>query len=414
MKILTISQSDSNGGAARAAYRIHKALRQQNIDSHMWVNDAGTNSEHVCGPDQLFIQGKNKLRKLSGSLIPFSMRSSNKSLHSPAILSSQWPEKINSSDCDIVHMHWINREMLSISDIAKITKPIVWTLHDMWPFCGAEHYTEDLRWKSGYFKHNRPDHEYGLDINRWVWERKRKWWHKPMHIVTPSHWLGDCVRQSYLMKGMPVRVIKNPIDTDVWSPVDKYEARKRLGLPVDVPLLLFGAMGGGADKRKGVDLLGAALKALHHELPDIQLMILGQDQSGATENNDYPVHYLGHIGDDNILREIYSAADAMVIPSRQDNLPNTGVESLSCATPVIAFDVCGLPDIVRHKHTGYLARAFDIDDLAKGILWVLSEAVNNLLSEKARNDAISRFSCKVVAKQYAELYENVHDAVLCE
>ena len=359
------------------------------------------------GPISKWSKVVSKVRASLGELMNYSLHTDNLVLHSPAILPSRWATRLNTSDDDVVHLHWVNSEMLSVADISRIRKPVVWTLHDMWAFCGAEHYTGDLRWREGYTRHNRPAHESGFDLNRWVWRRKSRNWHRPMQIVTPSRWLADCARQSVLMRDWSVQVVHYPIDTNLWQPVDKSIARQLLHLPSDVPLLLFGAIGGGNDPRKGFDLLRAALQHLRGQVNELQLVIFGQPSPLVPEDIGFPVHYTGHLHDDMTLRVLYSAVDVMVIPSRQDNLPNTGVESLTCGTPVVAFDTGGLPDIVTHQQTGYLAHAFDVEDLARGILWVLADHVRyTRLSANAREHAVSRFSYPVVAAQYKKIYED--------
>jgi hypothetical protein len=200
MKVIHLNHSDINGGAARAAYRIHHALRASGVDSQMWVNKALAGDWTVGGPISKWDKGVALFRPYLAKPLVSMLKTGNPIIHSPAIIPSQWVKWINSSDADVVHLHWVQGEMLSIADIGRIKKPIVWTLHDMWTFCGAEHYTEEFRWREGYRRNNRPSYESGFDLNRWTWQRKRKHWQRPMHIVTPSQWLAECVRESALMR----------------------------------------------------------------------------------------------------------------------------------------------------------------------------------------------------------------------
>ena len=404
MRVIHLNQSDIVGGAARAAYRIHHCLREAGVDSRMWVDQARAGDWTVEGP-------RNKLEKAMGLLRPQvvkplvnTLKTANPVLHSPAILPSSWVKRINASDADVVHLHWVQGEMLSIAEIGRIQKPIVWTLHDMWAFCGAEHYTTDTRWQDGYHRHNRPAYESGFDLNRWTWQRKRQHWQRPFHIVSPSQWLANCVRQSALMENWPVQVIPNPIDAEAWRPIEVSLARQILQLSPEVPLLLFGAMGGGRDLRKGFDLLQAALGHLRSTIP-LELVVFGQREPEHPPDLGFPIHYVGHLHDDLSLRLLYSAVDAMVIPSRQDNLPNTGLEAQVCGTPVVAFNIGGLPDIVEHQRTGYLAQAFDTQELAHGIQWVLAQRETGCLGKQARARAVERFSSPVVAAQYQAAYQ---------
>jgi len=140
----------------------------------------------------------------------------------------------------------------------------------------------------------------------------------------------------------------------------------------------------------------------------MEVLVFGQSRPIKVPDIGFPIHYAGHLYADLSLRILYSAADAMIIPYRQDNLPNTGAEALACGTPVIAFDTCGLPDIVCHKTTGWLAKPFDTEDLASGIKWVLdSEERNRDLSVNARSYAESKFSAPIIANQYIDLYRSI-------
>jgi glycosyltransferase involved in cell wall biosynthesis len=408
MKVLHLNHFDIYGGAARAAYRIHSAVRQTGVDSWMGVDHKTSDDSHVLGPRSKLEKALIRLRLAGGRAVASLLKTNNTILHSPSILNTPRANYLKTSTPNIIHLHWICGEMLSISAIGRLPEPVVWTLHDMWAFCGAEHYTEDYRWQDGYKRNNRPPYESGFDLNRWVWERKRKHWKHPFQIVTPSQWLAKCVRASVLLQDWPVTVIPNPIDTDVWAPVDQRIARSLLGLPQDEPLVLFGAMGGGKQPIKGFDLLFKALEHLADVRKDLHLVIFGENAPRDPLHLAFPIHYVGHLHDNISLRLLYSAADVMLIPSRQDNLPNTGVESLSCGTPVVAFNACGLPDIVKHKLTGYLAKAFDPEDLAQGIQWILHEPKRlTKLGISARDFALKRFSYSIVGSQYRDMYKSI-------
>jgi glycosyltransferase involved in cell wall biosynthesis len=407
MKVLHLNHSDILGGAARATYRIHNALWRAGLDSWMGVDHRASDDWKVFGPRNRLEKALVRLRPTIGAAATRLLKTGNQILHSPGLLSTSWPKRLKELKPDIVHLHWICNEMLSIQDIGRLSGPIVWTLHDMWAFCGAEHYSCDFRWQDGYMRNNRPHHESGLDLNRWVWERKRKQWERPIQIVTPSKWLAECVRKSMLMRDWPVSIIPNPIDTDVWAPVDQRIARSLLGLPLDVPLVLFGAILGGTQSIKGFDLLLESLRCLGKTRKDLCIVVFGQSAPQKSLSLPFIIHYMGHIHDDITLRILYSAADVMVIPSRKDNLPNTGVEALSCGIPVVAFNTSGLPDIVEHKKTGYLANPFEPEDLAAGVCWVLDASDNLNLARNARNKVLSTFAAHRIAAEYIKLYDKI-------
>jgi len=413
MRVFHLNHSDIIGGAARAAYRIHCALRTADVDSRLMTDVAISGDWTVQAPSSKITKAWVVLRPHLGSLATRLLRTDNPVLHSPSIFPSGRLRRLNTCEADLVHLHWVQNEMLSVADIGRLQKPLVWTLHDMWAFCGAEHYAEDRRWQEGYRANNRPAYERGVDLNRWTWERKRKHWKHPIQIVTPSQWLAACVRQSALMHDWPVTVIPNPIDTEAWQPLNRELARKLLNLPLEVLLVLFGAVGGTRDPRKGFDLLQAALQSLQVQslqvnVSGLELLVFGERQPQQPPDLGFPTHYAGHLYDDVSLRILYSAADVMVVPSRQDNLPNTAIESIACGTPVVAFAVGGLPDIVTHQQTGYLATPFDAADLAHGIQWVIEDSYRHAqLCANARAFAVREFAYPVVAKQYLAVYEEV-------
>ena len=415
LKIFHLNTGDSGGGAARAAYRIHRSLVESGINSRMHVLQRGIDDERVTvgAPQPISARIIQKLLRRWLTYAHRGWQTDNPILHTFGQISAGLVNELNACDGDVLNLHWIS-SMLSVADIGRLKKPIVWTLHDMWAFCGGEHYAPDgdqARFRKGYRTDNRPLGESGPDLNRQTWEAKRRAWvRQRFTIVCPSHWLARCARESVLFAQSPVHVIPNCLDTvHSWHPIPRDAARTVLGLPLNKKLILFGADGGIADPRKGGDLLREAIARVATSRPQLcELLIYGQSKPTATDSWPCPVHWLGTVRDDRVLAQAYSAADVMVVPSRQEAFGQTASEAQACGTPVAAFDIGGLPDIVTHRETGWLARPFDATELAEGILWLLSdEARHATVSAAARNQAVERFAEAVVAAKYVKLYQSV-------
>ncbi|HHR6038930.1 TPA: glycosyltransferase family 4 protein [Providencia alcalifaciens] len=414
MKILHISYSDILGGAARATNRLHKALLESGINSEMMVRIKKTDDWRISSPTTRLEKLTTIFRSSIGLNINKLQHSDNINLRSGNWLPSNWAKKINASDADIVHIHWIGSETLSIKDIGKIKKPIVWTMHDMWPFCGAEHYTNDdpdSRWITGYENKNRISREHGADIDKLVWKRKLHLWNTDnMHMVSPSQWLANCAKKSHLFQNSSISVIPNPLDTEIYQPLDKSFCRKLLKLPENKNIILFGAIGGGNDPRKGYDLLIEALHKLQNtiNINSTVCVIFGQSEPKNSPKLPFPTYWLGHINDDPTLSLLYNSANVMVVPSRQEAFGQTASEAHACSVPVVGFYTTGLTDIVEHKKTGYLATPFDTTDLANGIEWVLrNESQQSNLKLTARSKAINYFSNKTISEKYITLYNTI-------
>lgn len=414
MNPLLLGFSDCYGGAARAMLRLHQALSCGNVNSRILVGLKKTDHPLIEGESGKFAECVNLLRRAISIKIASLQRTTNRNLHSLALIPSGHVGKINRSIADVVNLHWICGEFLSITDIGHIHKPIVWTLHDMWPFCGAEHIVMDEvspRWRQGYKKHNRPFGHRGIDIDRWTWNRKRRAWRQPMHIVVPSRWLANCVCNSSMMAGWPVEVIPNVLDTHKYKPLPKRLARDVLGLPQSKPLILFGAIGGTRDLNKGWGLLQQSFGKIKSKQSDIEVIIFGQSQpSNRLQLYNMPLHWLGYLHDDATLALVYSAADVMIVPSLQEAFGQTASEAQSCGCPVVAFDCTGLPDVIEHGITGYLAQPYEPDDLAKGVCWVLEDLERHAqLSTTARKRAVSLWSPEIVVPQYLRVYQAAID-----
>jgi len=435
---LHINASDLAGGAARAAYRIHRSLvahgHDHGVQSQMRVITKLSGDPSVIGGSPSVSRNR-ALRRLQPRFRHWLRRGSrywarrgfytaNPVLHSIAKpdtgLGAELQSRRQRGQADLLHLHWLGDATLSIEEVGRLPQPLVWTLHDQWAFCGAEHFTSpprpgegessDGRYEDGYTPAGRPSHERGPDLNRRTWQRKRRAWRQPMHIVCPSAWLAGCVRRSALMGDWPITVIPYPLDLGVWSPWPARQARELLGLPQDPPLILFGADGGTRDPRKGADLLLEALRILRTRvagspLAQLELVVYGQAPPDHPPDLGFPIHYTGRIGDDLRLRLLYAAADAFVIPSRQDNLPNTGLEAHACGTPVVAFRTGGLMDIVDDRVTGALADPFDPASLAEAIGWVLEDPQRcRQLGTAARQRAERLWDPARIAGLYAEVY----------
>jgi glycosyltransferase involved in cell wall biosynthesis len=431
MNLLHVNASDISGGAARAAYRIHRSLvvhgEAYGLQSRLRaINRLGDDPTVIGGSPA----GQQRIRRL---LQPRLAQLGRRGFCTPipTLHSNAWPatglgqELIDlhrRDQVDVVQLHWLGDVTLSIEEIGRLPMPLVWTLHDQWAFCGAEHYTSppspgqpvssDERFTLGYTPASRPSYEAGPDLNRRTWKRKYRAWRRPIQIVCPSTWLAGCARRSALMADWPIGVIPNPIDLVTWSPLDQRQARALMQLPQHQPLVLFGAMGGTADPRKGADLLLEALQQLRAQvvgtpLEQLGLVVFGQSRPAQLPEMGFPIHYSGRLHDDLSLRLLYAAADVFVIPSRQDNLPNTGLEAQACGTPVVAFSTGGLVDIVADRCTGALAEPFDPSSLAASIRWVLEDPHRrHRLGVAARQRAERLWDPARVAGLYVEVYRS--------
>ena len=413
MKILYLSTYDINGGAALGAYRLHRGFLRRGIDSTLLVNKKYSDDYTVIGPVKKFRTIYNSIKvEIEKAILKFQKNPSTYK-HSINFFPSGLVNRINQSDVDFVILHYIGQEMISIADIGKINKTIVWRLADQWAFCGAEHYTleeEETRNVEGYSASNRPKGYKGIDIDSWTWRRKKKYWlHKPMTIVTGSRWLAECAKKSFLFKNKTVKAIPSGLDMDIYKPVDKKIARSILNLPKDKKLILFGSMSAASDKRKGFHLLLPALQTfVKNSDLDAAAIIFGASKPKNPVNFNMPAYYLSVLQDDWSLVLAYSAADVFILPSMQDNLPFTVMEAMACGTPSVSFNIGGLPDMIEHDITGYLAEPFKTDDLANGLIRILSnDSLRNKMSDNCRQKALREYSVDVQVDRYLELFHQI-------
>ncbi|WP_133013312.1 glycosyltransferase family 4 protein [Marinomonas flavescens] len=403
MKVLIVNTSDILGGAARAAYRLHQSLLAEGVDSQMLVQSKSSDDFTVHGPVTKIRKGLAKLRPLLDSLPVRFYKNRTQTLFSPSWLPfSDIVSRINQINPDVVHLHWIAGGMMRIEDIAKIKAPIVWSLHDMWPFTDGYHYDAKFDIENNVLPEIAKS---ALQSNNL--KRKRKAYRKVenMTIVGLSEWLANCSKKSDVLGDKNHIRLPNPINTSAYSPFSKIKARELLNLPLDKNLILFGAMGATSDPRKGYKQLSDALKAVDSK--NTELIVFGSSAPNNGNVFSQKTHYLGTLHDDVTLRVLYSAADVIVVPSLQENLSNAIMESLACGTPVVGFDIGGNSDLIDHKSNGYLAKPYNTVDLAEGISWVLNHPMPSELSTNAREKVLANFDSKLVATQYIDLYKGI-------
>lgn len=409
MKILSLSTSDLSGGAAVAASRLHQGLRSHGIDSTLLVGEKTGSDPHTIALNNNFTFS---LRRNLDQL-PLKLEKAPDSLGHRTLswLPNRKLERaIFNHSPDLIHIQWTQNGFMPLSLLEKLTHPLVWTFHDLWPICGSLHheYKNDLRYPEEYDSNNRPASRKGPDLDRRIARQKSKAYAKHnIEAIVPSRWMAEQVSKSKLWQNRPLTVIPIGLDTQIFKPIDKTAARDLLNLPAHKTIVLFGAMYAGSDKNKGYPQLQEALKQLQLPSEKVELAIFGMSAPAKNEEAlPYPAHWMGILRDPYTLAALYSAADVMIVPSLQESFGQTASEALACGTPVVAFNTSGLKDIIDHQRNGYLAKPFEPTDLAAGIRWVLEKtARHQSLSEHAREKVLSTFSLPTVVKQHQEIYQ---------
>ena len=309
---------------------------------------------------------------------------------------------------DVVHMHWSAASTVNLKCLSRITAPIVWTFHDVWPITAGCHCNmECTQWRFGC--ENCPQlgcSVTGLNLAKYLWGYKRRAFaNAKIDAICPSRWLTEMTLQSPLWEGKNIHHLGNALDTNVFSPANKIEMRRVWKLPVDKPIILFGATVTSIFY-KGFDLLLQALEHLRSQGVEAHLAVFGENP--ANNNLQFPATCVGYVHDAAKLASLYACADVFVVPSRQDNLPTTALEACSCGVPCVAFSVGGIPEIVLHNKSGYIAQNFDVKDLAHGIRHIIENpAIGAEWGKNARMHMLNNYESTIIARQLIDIYENI-------
>nr|WP_319400834.1 glycosyltransferase family 4 protein [uncultured Carboxylicivirga sp.] len=418
MKVVLINKTNVGGGAAVAASRLNHALRQNGVDSELLVQDMVGSDEGVSSAGSGFLYKQKAFARFVAErlyFLPHEKDSSIRFSFSPGNTGIDISDHPLVQEADIIHLHWVNQGFLSIDSLAKLfalRKPIVWTQHDMWAFTGGCHYTGSCQ----KFLHacsfcpfvRKPGEN---DLSAQVFVNKRMAYNNALLVtVSCSNWLKNLVNDSILFRNKMNYSIPNPIDTTFYQPKDKLEQRKKLGLPLDKKLILFGAANVN-DPRKGMRYFMEALDILNNHYPDayneVELLVFGKMKENVLKQLPFKAHAFNFVSDPKVLVSLYNSADIYCLPSQQDNLPNTVMEAMACGTPVVAFGIGGVPEMVTHQQMGYLAKIKNSMSLADGLYDTLYNADLVAYSKAARLKVEQTYSEDIVVKQYMDVYEKI-------
>lgn len=411
MRILQLSTFDIRFGAAIAARRLHEALLSNGQECDMLVADARSGAPRTHSAFTGFSRFKARVRHTIDKW-PLSFYPNR----TAGQFSTNWVpshvyRNVDRLRPDVVHMHWFQSNFVATPTLLRLKRPLVWTFHDMWAFTGGCHYTAGCNHYLGecgecpILNSSKKG-----DLSHWLWKQKRSVYRqlrKSLQIVCPSNWMADLARRAPLLEGIPVHAVPNPINTQVFRPIEKKAARRLLGLPEEGHLMLMGAAF-TADRRKGFDLLDTALRH-YAEQPGTQPLGLVTLDAKKVELSSKPeklrLHNLGFLQDEISLSALYNAVDIMALPSREENLSNALAESLCCGTPCLAFRIGGNADLVTHQINGYLAEPGDTTGMAEGLAWIL-----NHLGESARNGIAESAHGKVSYESLVPVFLRIYES----
>lgn len=378
MKIIHISTSDRQGGAAIAAFRLNEAMRMAGIDSKMLVACKFTDDNSVFSLSEL----KGKQYKFIYEIVYSLAFHIKKYLFKPFgvfSLASFFSYRISRlslvKEADIIYIHWTNNSFISIKEISRILdlgKPVFFFMHDMWLITGGCHHSFACNQWMDKCKSCPNIQRRNLQcISRYVFNKKKKFLSN-IHIITPSKWLTNCVKNSALFANSEVITIPNSINISTFRLLEKKMARSLLGLPLDQKLILFGAAGGNANIYKGWDVIERISCSLLEV--NVGIVLFGNRLS---ENCNMNIYSIGRLYDEYSLALLYNAVDVYVSPTMAESFGMTLIEAQACGTPAVAYNIGGVPDTIDHKVTGYLVEPGDDGDFMRGIEWAFEHTNDN-------------------------------------
>lgn len=413
MNVLIINTSEKTGGAAVASNRLMNALNNNGVKARMLVRDKETDEITVAPVGHPWRAQWAFLWERFCIFLHLHVKRDHLFEIDIANVGIDICKTRYFKEADIIHFAWINQGYISLKGIRRILesgKPIVWTMHDMWPATAICHYTRGCKYYQSACHNCRllPGGGSESDLSAKVWRKKHSIIHNhTINFVTCSHWLQRKAEQSGLFRHQSVTTIPNPINTHIFQPFLKSEARKRMHLPSGKRIILFVSQR-VTDERKGMSYFIEAIEKMISADPTTKgttvIAIMGGHGEEIASQLPLQAYSLGYVSDDKAIVDAYNSADVFVLPSLEDNLPNTIMEAMACGVPCVGFNVGGIPEMIEHKKTGYVAKERDTDDLAAGIRWTLEPAQRQILSKNAVDKVQRCYSERAVAMQYIDIY----------
>lgn len=413
IKVLLINTSEATGGAAIAARRLLVALNKQGVKAKLFVKEKQSHSENVVTKEAKLRYALSFLWERFVIWVAAGFKRSKVFQVDLANAGVDITREKAFQEADIIHLHWINQGLFSLHQLGQIItsgKPVVWTLHDMWPITGICHHARECIQYQSYcvkcpylaFPFLRRDLSYRV-FNR----KKKLYLPYALTFVGCSKWIAHEAQKSALTKNQKVFSIPNPIPTTIYRPKDQTLSRKKMDLPLDKKLLLFGAMN-VSDRRKGFEPFVKAcyeLREKGYTQEELGIVVMGHHAEELKAVSPFPVYPMGYMDATEQIVAVYNAVDLYVTSSLEENLPNMVMEAMACGVPCVGFDVGGIPEMIDHQENGYVAVYGDEVDLAAGMQWVLQESGEQDLGNKARKKAVNSYSEEFVTSSYMELYE---------
>lgn len=398
MRVLTLTTSTNNGGAAKVAVQLHQSISKL-AEAALVSQDTILSTSPPIQRQFLFFYFAFK-RKVARLLTIFDQLET-KVYKSYSIFPSRIPRLVAQFNPDIVHLHWVQGEFLSIEDISKINKPIVWTLHDCWPLSASEHHQLDstFHFLSSY-QHLSP-----LSPSKITFLRKTSCWNRSnFHFIAPSQWMHEKISSSFMANSSHSSIIPNPLDLDTFKRSNRLQTRQKYGWLNEEKIILLGSLASPDDPIKGIDLAISIFSLLSQTDLTYKLVTVGSPPPRIANLANHT--HLGLINDPHNMANLYSASDLVVVPSRIETHSQTAAESIACGTPVIAFDIAGNSSVIQHGVSGSLIPPFQCLDFCNEILHILGDDVPYPPHQ------VSSASKQWAASQIADLHIQLYNKIL--